>query len=93
MRKIARTDSNQKEIVKQLRKIGCSVQILSTIGSGCPDILCGFKGNNYLFEIKDGNNTPSKKRLTKDEQKWFDRWKGQINKIENFDEILKIINL
>lgn len=92
MRKIARTDSNQKEIVKQLRQIGCSVQVLSTIGSGCPDILCGFNGRNYLFEIKDESKPKSQKLLTEDEKKWHIAWSGQIDTIENFEQILKIIN-
>jgi len=47
MRRAARVDSNQKEIVKALRKIpGVSVAV------NHDDILTGFRGRTYWFEIK-----------------------------------------
>lgn len=73
-----RVDANQVEIVKILRKFGCSVLILSSVGKGCPDILAGFKGQNYLIEIKDGKKPPSARKLTEHEQKFHDEWKGQV---------------
>ena len=33
-----RTDFNQQEIINALRAIGCSVQDLSQVGRGCPDL-------------------------------------------------------
>jgi Holliday junction resolvase len=84
-------DDNQNEIVKMLRRIGCSVAITSMVGKGFPDIICAFRGKNFLFEIKDGNKSESRKRLTPDEEKFFNTWQGQISKVESFDEILKII--
>ena len=45
----AKIDANQNEIVDALRKAGCSVQILSSVGKGCPDILVGRGGRNYLL--------------------------------------------
>ena len=47
-----RVDMNQPEIVADLRGIGATVQHLHMVGKGCPDILVGFRGNNWLFEIK-----------------------------------------
>ena len=84
-------DDNQNEIVKMLRRIGCSVAITSMVGKGMPDLLIGFRKKNFLFELKDGNKTESRKRLTPDEEKFFNTWQGQVNKVETFDEILKII--
>lgn len=49
---MVKRDSNQKEIVKALRQAGCSVADLSVVGNGCPDILVGYKRQNYLMEIK-----------------------------------------
>lgn len=92
MRNRARLDDNQGRIVKQLRLIGVSVQSMASIGKGCPDLLLGFKGKNYLVELKDGAKFESQKRLTPDEQQWFDKWRGQVIKCENIDEILKLIN-
>lgn len=90
-------DANQKKIVEQLRKCGYSVQSLASIGKGTPDILVGTNigsggGRNYLFEIKDGSKTPSQRKLTPDEVKWIENWRGQVNVVTNIDEILKIIN-
>ena len=43
-----RIDSNQPEIVKELRARGYSVEV------GHDDILVGFCGHTYWFEIKTG---------------------------------------
>ena len=50
----ARADANQPEIVKQLRKMGMSVQC------NMDDILIGWKGKNYWIEIKDPAKTLKK---------------------------------
>lgn len=78
-----RIDQNQGEIVKVLRKMGASVQIISEVGKGCPDIICGYRGVNYLIEIKNGN-----KKLTECEQEFFDNWKGQATIIRSLDEAI-----
>lgn len=91
--KAKRIDSNQTEIVKQLRKIGVSVQHLHELGDGCPDLLLGFRGKNYLIELKDGAKPPSKRKLTEDEEKFFAEWRGQVSKCDTLDEILKVIGL
>lgn len=78
-----RVDQNQTEIVKVLRKMGASVQIISEVGKGCPDIIAGFHGVNYLIEIKNGN-----KKLTECEQQFFDNWKGQAIIIRSLDEAI-----
>jgi hypothetical protein len=44
MRRIARVDKNQAEIVSALRKAGARVLHLHQHGEGCPDILVGFLG-------------------------------------------------
>lgn len=87
-----RTDANQKSITEQLRKCGFSVLVLSMVGHGCPDILIGAKNRNFLIEIKDGQKIPSQRKLTEDEQKFFARWKGQVNVCNSFDEIMEVIN-
>ena len=86
-----RTDANQKELVKAIRKLGASVQDLSQVGKGCPDILVGYKGVNYLFEIKNPDMPPSKRRLTPDEMKFFEDWKGEMTIVKTIDDILGIL--
>ena len=79
-RTAARIDSNQPALVAALRQIpGVSVAVTSQLGKGFPDIVVGYRGRNYIFEIKDPEQPPSKRRLTSDEQKWHDRWCGQVD--------------
>ena len=86
-----RVDANQKQIVESLRKIGCSVTVLSMVGKGCPDILVGKDGKNFLFEIKDGEKVPSQKKLTPDEVKFRDNWRGQVDIVESINDAVAII--
>jgi len=86
-----RIDSNQNLIVKQLRIMGVSVYVSSMLGKGFPDLVLGIRGVNYLIELKDGSKVKSAKKLTKDEQVFFDTWKGGVYKCENLDEILNVI--
>lgn len=86
-----RVDANQPEIVEALRAVGASVQHIHEIGQGCPDILIGFRGINFVVEIKDGNRPPSRRKLTPDEQRWHDEWRGQKAIIKSVDEALELI--
>jgi len=87
-----RTDSNHAEIIKALRKIP-NLSVFSTheVGKGFPDIVIGYKGINYLIEIKDGKKPPSARKLTDAELDFHLSWNGQIDTIKNLDELLQII--
>ena len=93
MRQRARTDANQADIVKHLR--GCGVTVFPThqLGRGFPDIVCGFGGMTYLFEIKDPAKPPSKRRLTDDEREFHANWRGQIAVIETADDALVLMGM
>lgn len=75
-----RKDENEKEIVEKLRAIGASVLHLD---SGT-DILVGYKGMNFLFEIK-----PTRKyKLTPREEKFVFGWRGHLEIVHTFEFIL-----
>jgi len=93
VRRAARTDANQPEIVAALRAAGCSVQHLHTIGGGCPDILVGRAGKNYILEIKDGAKAPSGRQLTEDEKEWHRTWRGVVHTVCNIAEALDAVGL
>ena len=76
MRRAARTDSNQEEIVKALRAVGASVESLAAVGHGVPDLLVGYQGKTILMEVKDGEKPPSQRKLTPDQGKWHYEWNG-----------------
>jgi len=91
MRKHARIDANQKKIVSHLRDIGCTVLVTSQLGKGAPDIIVGYKGKNYLIEIKDGEKRLSQQKLTPDEIKFQSEWKGTYFVINNLNDLKDII--
>jgi len=88
-----KVDSNQRMIVTNLRKIpNLSVFCTHMVGKGFPDIVVGYKGKNYLFEIKDGSKSESQRKLTIAEHSFFMNWRGQVNVANSLDDILNIIN-
>ena len=86
MRRAARTDANQTEIVLACTAHGWTVQSLAPVGVGCPDIVVGARGVNVLLEIKDGSKPPSERRLTPDQVAWHKRWQGQVVVVETPEE-------
>lgn len=85
MKQAARVDENHKIIVDALRKAGRSVLSLHQIGHGCPDILVGHHGVNYLLEIKVKGG-----ELNEVQEQFHTSWKGQKAVIFTIDEALKI---
>lgn len=81
-----RVDANQAEIVKALRQAGASVQSLHTIGKGCPDLLVGYQGANYVFEVKT-----RKGEVTPEQYKWFVCWGGLYDVVFSPEDALKAI--
>jgi len=92
MRRAARTDANQTQVIIALRAAGATVQNLSAVGDGVPDLLVGYKGVTYLLEVKDGNKVPSKRMLTPDQIEWHERWLGgTLAVVEHPDAALRLI--
>lgn len=87
----ARTDANHAEVVKALRAIGCSVADTSRVGGGFPDLVCGYRGRNYLIEVKDGKKPPSGRRLTDDQVKFVQQWRGYWACVQSVDEALEVV--
>lgn len=92
MRKKARVDANQKEIVQQLRKRGISVLHTHQLGKGAPDIVIGYMNQNYLIEIKDGNKSKSQQKLTPDELEFASKWGGKYAVCNSLEQILQLID-
>ena len=92
MRRKGRTDANQTEIVEALRLAGASVWITSGVGGGGPDIVVGYRGKeNKLMEIKDGTKPMSQRKLTPDEQKFHDAWRGPIYTVMSIPDALHVL--
>lgn len=87
----ARVDANHGAIVDALRAVGASVQSLAKVGEGVPDLVVGFRGANYLLEIKDGDKPPSKQALTPDQVTWHAAWRGQKQVVNSVTSALRAI--
>lgn len=93
MRKHGKIDANQPLIVATLRKAGATVKSLASLGDGAPDLLVGFRQKNWIVEVKDPSQPPSKRRLTIDEKAFHLSWQGQVCVIETPEEALGLIGL
>ena len=91
MRRASRVDANQSAIVKALREIGATVQVLSAVGQGCPDLAVGYHGVNVLLEAKDGSKTPGNRVLTADEAKWHKTWGGQVAVVLSPEDAQRVV--
>lgn len=92
MRRIAKVDANQPEIVAALRKAGASVTLLSQVGGGCPDLLVGIAGVNLLMEVKDGSKPLSARKLTPDQVDWHQSWQGQSVVVSSVEEAISVLS-
>lgn len=76
LRRAARVDANQSEIVKGLRKLGAYVLITSQLKNAF-DILVGYNNQLYIIEIKDGDKPVAQRYLTE----------GEIKCMEGFSKV------
>lgn len=77
MRRAAKVDENQRAIVIALRQAGASVEFLSAVGRGVPDLLVGHRLQTHLLEVKDGGKSASRRQLTADQRYWHLWWTGR----------------
>ena len=71
MRRAAKIDANQTEIVDAFRKLGCCVQSLAALGKGVPDIMVSLGGITWLVEIKSGKSKENPLQTA-----WASSWLG-----------------
>jgi Holliday junction resolvase len=85
----AKRDDNEAAIVRFLEANGCIVQRLSA--PGVPDLLVSRGGVNCLLEVKDPTKPPSKRRLTPDQARWIERWRGQVAIVETPQDAMRVV--
>lgn len=91
MRRAAKIDANQGQIVQAFRSLSCSVAITSAVGDGFPDLVVGINGLNILVEIKDGAKPPSERRLTPAQVDFHGNWRGQVVVVETVDDVIDLV--
>ena len=94
MRTAARIDDNQRQIVKALRKIpGVTVAV------NHDDILVGYKGRTYWFEVKRPENVSKttgqvrESRIKPSQRHLLDTWQGHYQVIWGLGQILGEIGI
>jgi Holliday junction resolvase len=86
MRRAAKRDANETEIIKALRQIGATVQPINAADT--PDLLIGYQGINYLMEVKT-----EKGKLKPGQIDWHDNWRGQCAVVRSVDEAFMILGI
>ena len=97
----SKVDKNQPLIVKQLRRVGCTVLLCHSLKNAF-DILVGYKGVLYMMEIKNPEALPKvydrdrlEKELSDGERKCMNDFKKSdvpYHIVATIDEALKVIN-
>ena len=84
-------DATQDPIRAALVAAGATVQDLSGIGGGVPDLLVGYKGANYLIEVKSPTGLKHQTGLRQTQVDWHGKWTGQVNVANSPEQALAII--
>lgn len=84
MRRAAKTDSNQRQIVAALRQIGADVYDIKKP----VDLAVGFRGRTVLLEIK---NVDGRNRLTKAQEEFFHTYRGEAYIVQDVSQALKAV--
>ena len=84
MYRAAKRDKNEKKIVDFLRRLGASVEFLD--GSGIPDLLVAWQGQNLLMEVKG-----EKGKLTKPQENFFEKWEAPAYIVRDVDDVKNVL--
>jgi hypothetical protein len=82
MRRAARTDSNQHELVEALKKIGARCYYIKEP----VDLLVGFRGRSIALEVKALG-----KPLTQAQRTFFETWPGEASLCHTIDEAISAV--
>lgn len=97
----AKVDGNQEAIVDALRTAGCSVQSLSRVGDGAPDLLVGRARVNFLLEVKrphasgkrGGPLVDARAELSLEQEAWHRLWRGSVSVVRSPEDALNAVGL
>lgn len=84
MRRAAKVDANQREIVSALKSIGAKVFYIKEP----VDLLVGFRKRNILIEVK---NLDGKDLLTKSQRDFFASWNGEAYIVHGVKDALQAV--
>ena len=91
MRRAAKVDDNQPEIVAAFRRLGCVVFPTHQIGNGFPDIAVRCGKMLRLVEIKDGAKPKSAQKLTEKEAAFHEQFTGCVDICASLDDVERMV--
>lgn len=77
----AKSDANEKTIIRALEQIGCTVWRLRRP----VDLLIGYRGQNGLLEVK---NPDGRNRVEDSQDQFINDWKGHVYVVRTVDEAI-----
>jgi len=87
MRRAARTDNNQHELVEALKKIGAKCYFI-----GKPvDLVVGFRGRSVLLEVKRADKRGQPSAVTKAQKDFMETWPGEAHIVYSIDEAISAV--
>ena len=91
MRRAAKIDANQTELVEAFRRLGCSVLSLAAVGKGVPDLLVATRGITWLVEVKIPKGRENQKQL-----EFAENWQGcraVVRDLSGVETVVKTMRL
>jgi len=92
VRRAAKIDANQPEIVEYFRKAGAVVDIVSSLPGIGYDLIVHYMGAIVLVEVKDGSKPPSERCLTASETAAWKRHGSKFAVISDIQEANGLLN-
>ena len=90
MRRAARRDASEDQIVSALQACGAYVKKVND--GGTFDLLVWYRGYTLLLEVKDGRKPPSAQALTPAEKKFHREWPGDnLHIVNSVDAALALL--
>lgn len=83
-RKAPKRDGNERAIIDALKAVGATVAQID--GTNVPDLVVGYRGVNFLIEVKDIGG-----KLSKGQYEWHEQWLGQRSVVWNIEQALQVI--
>ena len=92
-----RIDDNQRLIVQTFRDLGAKVAITSSAGGGFPDLVVQYrypqdgKLDTMLVEVKDGSKSPSRRRLTPEQERFHAEFICHV--VESVKDVFELLQV
>lgn len=90
VRRAAKVDGNQADIVRALLELGFGILNLSRVGDGCPDLLVCHRHQetgvemNVLVEVKTARG-----KLRPGQEEFIETWRGPVVVARSLSDVLR----